>query len=49
MPLYKSMLHLPHKYYMWFLPLHRKKDAVKLEKVQESLSHKCLKEYLEAL
>lgn len=29
------MLHLPRKYYVWFLSPHHEKDAVKLEKAQE--------------
>lgn len=49
MPLYKSVLHLPRKYYVWFLSPHHEKDAVKLEKALESLSHKFLREYTEAL
>lgn len=35
MPLYKSVLHLPGKYCVWFLSPHHEKDAVKLEKAQE--------------
>lgn len=35
MALHKSMLYLPHKYYVWLLSPHHEKDAVKLEKAQE--------------